>query len=238
MTTESDPAFVSKPAPPGYRYAGAWIRLVALLIDGVLLELAVWALWLVLRLALAASGHLLNPSMSLETEGWPAGAVVYVVASVVMLGWYGGWQAGVGGTPGMLLLRLRVLDPSGLGRPSFGAAVIRNSPQVLADFGAITGNSAIDAGLGMVGCVVYVAIGITISRSPTQPRLPRPACRRNICSAPGAETVAAATTAATAIGTRCLNKRTRQCSNGERRDLDAGRCFRHALSGRTVQRSR
>ena len=26
MTTESDPAFVSKPPPDGYGYAGAWIR--------------------------------------------------------------------------------------------------------------------------------------------------------------------------------------------------------------------
>lgn len=60
------------------------------------------------------------------------------------------------------------LDPSGLGRPSFGAAVIRNSPQVLASFGAITGNSAIDAGLGMAGGVVFIAIGITISKSPTR----------------------------------------------------------------------
>jgi uncharacterized RDD family membrane protein YckC len=67
-----------------------------------------------------------------QIDGWPGGAVVYVVGSVVMLGWYGGWQAGVGGTPGMLVLRLRVLDASGLGSPSFGAAVIRNSPQVLA----------------------------------------------------------------------------------------------------------
>jgi uncharacterized RDD family membrane protein YckC len=173
MTAESDPAFVSKPAPPGYRYAGPWIRLAAWFIDGVLLGLAVMAFFLVLGLALAVTGYALNPSMSLETEGWPAGAVVYVVTSVVLLGWYGGWQAGVGGTPGMLLLRLRVLDPSGLGWPSFGAAVIRNSPQVLASFGTITGdsytgNSAIDVGLGMAGCVVYAAIGITISRSPTR----------------------------------------------------------------------
>lgn len=117
MTTESDPAFESKPAPPGYRYAGPWIRLAALLIDSVLVVLALLALWLVLGLALAVSGYLLNPLKSSEIEGWPGGAVVYVVESVVMLGWYGGWQAGVGGTPGMLLLRLRVLDPSGLGRP-------------------------------------------------------------------------------------------------------------------------
>jgi uncharacterized RDD family membrane protein YckC len=168
MTTESDPAFVPKPAPPGYRYAGPWIRLTAWLIDGVLVVLALMALWLVLGLALAVSGYLLNPLRSSEIEGWPGGAVVYVVESVVMLGWCGGWQAGIGGTPGMLLLRLRVLDPSGLGRPSFGAAVIRNSPQVLASFGAITGNSAIDAGLGMAGGVVFIAIGITISKSPTR----------------------------------------------------------------------
>ena len=95
MTTESDPAFVPKPAPPGYRYAGPWIRLTAWLIDGVLVVLALMALWLVLGLALAVSGYLLNPLRSSEIEGWPGGAVVYVVESVVMLGWYGGWQAGV-----------------------------------------------------------------------------------------------------------------------------------------------
>ena len=164
MTTESAPAFVSKPAPPGYRYAGPWIRLGALIIDGLLLGVALFAVFMVVGLALAVTG---DPLMSLETEGWPAGAVVYVVTSVVMLGWYGGWQAGVGGTPGMLLLKLRVLDPSGLERPSLGAAVIRNSPMVLASFGPISGNSAIDAGLGIAGCVVWVAIGITISSSPT-----------------------------------------------------------------------
>ena len=73
------------------------------------------AVLLVVGLALAVTG---DPLTSLETEGWPAGAVVYVVTSVVMLGWYGGWRARVGGTPGMLLLKLRVLDPSGLERPS------------------------------------------------------------------------------------------------------------------------
>jgi hypothetical protein len=35
MTTESDPAFVSKPAPNGYRSAGAWIGLGVLIFDGI-----------------------------------------------------------------------------------------------------------------------------------------------------------------------------------------------------------
>jgi hypothetical protein len=54
------------------------------------------------------------------------------------------------------------------GKASLGAAVIRNSPTVLAGFGPITGNSAIDAGLVVAGCVVDGAIGITISGSPTR----------------------------------------------------------------------
>jgi uncharacterized RDD family membrane protein YckC len=83
-----------------------------------------------------------------------------------MLAWYGGWQASVGGTPGMLALKLRVRDPSGEDNPSLRAAVIRNSPAVLAGFGDISGNSAIDLVLGLVGIAVYVAIGITISNSP------------------------------------------------------------------------
>jgi uncharacterized RDD family membrane protein YckC len=44
MTTESDPAFVSKPAPEGYQYAGAWIRLGAFFIDGLLLIAVFFAL--------------------------------------------------------------------------------------------------------------------------------------------------------------------------------------------------
>jgi uncharacterized RDD family membrane protein YckC len=165
MATESDPAFVSKPAPPDYRYAGAWIRLGALIIDGLLLGVALFAVFMVVGLAIAGTGDTL---MSLETEGWPAGAVVYVLTSIVMLGWYGGWQSRVGGTPGMLLLKLRVLDPGGLEKPSFGAAVVRNSPQVLANFGAVSGSAVIDGALGLVGLVVYIAIGITIAESPTR----------------------------------------------------------------------
>ncbi len=165
MTTASDPTPASKPAPTGYRFAGPWIRLGALIIDGVILLVAFMAVFMVLGLALAVTG---DPLTTLETEGWPGGAVVYVVTSVVMLAWYGGFQARLGGTPGMLLLKLRVRDPSGLEPPSLGAGVIRNAPQVLASFGAITGNGAFDAGLGVVSFVVYLAIGITISDSPTR----------------------------------------------------------------------
>src|SRR5215813_12766336 len=38
-----NPAVVSKPAPAGYRYAGAWIRLAALIIDSLILLAVVFA---------------------------------------------------------------------------------------------------------------------------------------------------------------------------------------------------
>ena len=164
MTTESDPAFVSKPAPEGYKYAGAWIRLGAQIIDGLLLFAMVFALFI----GLAAFLALAYPTVILDTDGWPAGAVAYVVTSAGLLGWYGGWQASVGATPGMLALKLRVRDPSGEANPSLGAAVTRNMPQVLVSFSDYSGNEGVDALLSIVTLVVYVAIGITISSSPTR----------------------------------------------------------------------
>ena len=168
MTTQSDPTPVPRPAPPGYRYAGPWIRLLALLIDGVLLFAIIYLLFLVLGgvLFLAFPQAAESTLMDVDSGGWPAGPVAYVVISVLMLAWYGGWQAGLGATPGMLALKLRVRDPSGEDNPSPRAAVIRNSPQVLAGFGELTGNDTFDLLLGVIGFVVYIAIGITISNSP------------------------------------------------------------------------
>ena len=159
-----NPAFVSKPAPDGYRYAGPWIRLAALIIDSLILFAVGFALAMGIGLFLVIA----YPSANLDMDGWPASAVTYVVASVGLLGWFGGWQHGVGATPGMLVLKLRVRDPSGEDSPSLRAAVTRNLPLVLGNFGDFSGDDTIDALLGIVTLVVYVAIGITISSSPTR----------------------------------------------------------------------
>lgn len=172
MTTESDPArapqpSVRKSAPSGYRYAGPWIRLLALTIDGILLFAIVYVLFLVLGGALVLAFPAAESVMAtVNLNKWPAGLVAYVVLSLVMLAWYGGWQSGIGATPGMLACKLRVRDPNGQDNPSLRAAVIRNSPQALAGFGELTGNEGIDLVLGVVGFVVFAAIGITISNSP------------------------------------------------------------------------
>ena len=171
MTTPEDtsqapdnPAFVSKPAPDGYRYAGAWIRLAALIIDSLILLPVGFALGMGIGLFLVIA----YPTVNLDMHGWLVGAVVYVVMSAALLGWYGGWQHGVGATPGMLVLKLRVRDPSGDDNPSLRAAVTRNLPLVLGSVGDFSSHETIGALLMIVTLVVCVAIGITISNSPTR----------------------------------------------------------------------
>jgi uncharacterized RDD family membrane protein YckC len=121
-----------------------------------------------LGIGLGAFLALAYPSVNLDMDGWPAGAVAYAVTSAALLGWYGGWQAGIGATPGMLALKLRVRDPSGEANPSLREAVTRNLPQVLAGFSDYSGNENTDALLLIVTLVVYVAIGVSISSSPTR----------------------------------------------------------------------
>jgi uncharacterized RDD family membrane protein YckC len=163
MTADSDPASVSKAAPPGYRYAGAWIRLVALIIDNWVLAAVLVGLAFVLRPVIPHYGpidHGLN--------GWAASVVAYVLAACVYLGWFAGWQAAIGATPGMLLVGLRVRGPSGEDKPSLVAAVIRNSLLVLAEsVGTISRDTTIGAVLGIAGLVLMVAIGVSISNSST-----------------------------------------------------------------------
>lgn len=134
------------------------------MIDGLVLFAVAFAVVICVSGILAIA----YPTVRLDIDGWPAGAVAYVVTSAALLGWYGGWQHGVGATPGMLALRLRVRDPSGEDNPSLGAAVTRNLPQVLVSFGGYSGNEVTDALLTVVTLVIFVAIGITISGSPTR----------------------------------------------------------------------
>lgn len=103
-------------APPaGYRYAGAWIRLLALLIDGLLVMAILWVLFIVVGGLLLLSYPSAAESVlaDVDSSRWPMGLVSYVVVSALNLAWFGGWQARVGGTPGMLLCKLRcAIEPA------------------------------------------------------------------------------------------------------------------------------
>jgi uncharacterized RDD family membrane protein YckC len=152
----------------GYRYAGAWIRLLALILDGLLVFAVIYVLFIFVggALLLAYPQVAETAVAKLDSNTWPAGLVSYVVATIVSLVWFGGWQAGVGATPAMLALKLRVRDRTRQHNPTFRAAVLRNSPQMLASFGDLTGTDSIDVMLGVVGFIVYAAIGLSITSSP------------------------------------------------------------------------
>jgi uncharacterized RDD family membrane protein YckC len=64
--TESDPASVPTAAPAGYRYAGAWIRFGALIIDNVLLWVVLFGLLAVLVIA-APNSALVNADLNGRT---------------------------------------------------------------------------------------------------------------------------------------------------------------------------
>jgi uncharacterized RDD family membrane protein YckC len=163
MTADSDPASASKNAPAGYRYAGAWIRLAAFIIDNWVLAAVIVGLVFVRQ---AVVPH--DWSLDHDLNGWAASVVATVLATCVYLGWFAGWQAAIGATPGMLLVGLRVRGPSGEGKPSLVAAVIRNSLLMLAQFvGTISRDTTIGTVLGIAGLVLIVAIGVSISKSPT-----------------------------------------------------------------------
>ena len=113
----------------------------------------------------------------IDSKTWQAGLLTYVVGGVLTLAWFGGWQAGVGATPAMLLLKLRVRGQGEQDNPSLRAAALRNSPWVLASFGNVTGNESVDVMLGVVSFAVFAAIGLSITGNAGVPGLPRPAGR-------------------------------------------------------------
>ncbi len=100
-----------------------------MIIDGLLMLAVTYMLFLVLSGLLLMSYPQVAESFlaDIDSKTWQAGLLTYVVGGVLTLAWFGGWQAGVGATPAMLLLKLRVRDRSGQDNPSLRAAVLRNS---------------------------------------------------------------------------------------------------------------
>lgn len=143
---------------------------MAFVIDGVIL----FVVAVVATVCAALAAAILLPAWTIdstlaaiENGSLLVNLMIYAVTGLAMLAWYGGWESGAGATPGMLLCKLRVLNPRGDGKPSLLAAVVRNCPQVLLSFGALTGDETIDGLLSLATLVVYLGIGISIGNSPT-----------------------------------------------------------------------
>lgn len=98
---------------PRAEYAGFWIRLVAALIDLVLIA----ALLGPLTIALTGKGPTL-------TEG---GLINFLVPAVVIIAFWN-WKSA---TPGKLLLRLEIVDAGTLGKPAMSQWLLRYLGYVL-----------------------------------------------------------------------------------------------------------
>ncbi|NVN49509.1 RDD family protein [Mycolicibacterium hippocampi] len=172
MTTEPTPVFDRDESEAEERpYAGPAVRLLAFLLDGLCLTIVSFLVSVPVAFVLEvfSPGTIGDWTTSYDAvdAGW-TGWAIYVVGSAILLLWFGAWQSGLGASPGMLLCKLRVVDPNGRSRPSFRAAVIRNCPQTLLYFGSLTGIAAVDAVLAVITLGGYIAIGVSISNSPTR----------------------------------------------------------------------
>jgi len=123
------PGYPPSPPPPGYppyptvRFAGFWIRLVATLIDGVLLGVATLPIWI----WVALSNFWTTNSSGVVEFHWNAvrisltflAGVVYVLYNVLMLGRFGA-------TLGKMAVRVKVVRTD-LSPVGYGWALLRET---------------------------------------------------------------------------------------------------------------
>ena len=96
-------------------YAGFWIRVQATLID------LLWLTPLVLGMGFIMFGR---AYFTMNSNGMSSGVDFFITNGLPALAMVGFW-VWRGGTPGKLLLHLRIVDARTLGKPSFGQLVLR-----------------------------------------------------------------------------------------------------------------
>lgn len=157
---------VARQPPDGFRFAGPWFRLLAFIVDGLIVALPLSLLFVLVVLVRGGgfdyADYLLDPAKS----GWVTGALLDALSSAATIGWLAMWQATAGASPGMMLCRLQVRGPDAQDKPSLPAAVVRNSIPVLANVGSITANTGINAALSLLG---FGCTSPSASRYPTAP---------------------------------------------------------------------
>jgi len=113
------PAQPAGPAP-GVKYAGHVARFLAYLVDGFILGIVIWILVVVLGLVVAAFA-------SAGSDAATALSLVVTVAAVfaVSLGYFPYFWSRSGQTPGLRMLRLKVVRANDGGPLTSGQAVLR-----------------------------------------------------------------------------------------------------------------
>ena len=114
------------PYAPQASYGGFWIRLVAVIIDGIIVTIPIFVIAFLsgvfLGIGAVATGNTSDQSISNASGG--VSAVVYVIGLLIGFGYFV-YFWGIGGTPAMRLLKLRVVDATSGTPIGFGRAILR-----------------------------------------------------------------------------------------------------------------
>ena len=97
------------------RYAGFWIRLLALFLDGLIMGAVIWPFMIVITVSSGVGKMPTNrqpdPAVVVRMFGWFG--VMYLLVFLLQAIYQGWFLSKRGGTPGKLILGLRVIRPYG-----------------------------------------------------------------------------------------------------------------------------
>lgn len=130
------------PPAPAWRPGRLGRRFLARLIDGVVVEIAAFAL-----------------SLFVFDDSYPF-LVTGLFSGVLTFGYFVLFETAQGATPAKRLLGLAVRGPDGVSKPTIAQSALRNAFTLLATLVPYLG--------GLVAFVAYVVIAVTISSSPTK----------------------------------------------------------------------
>jgi uncharacterized RDD family membrane protein YckC len=138
------PPLASGPATPGVRYAGFWLRFIAVIIDGILVGIVIWPIAMVMTAIIGVAGH----SVSMPGIGINLVSLIVRASFSALAKWI--YEASLESssrqaTVGKMVLALKVTDLEGQ-RISFARATGRHFAKYIS---------------GMILLIGYIMAGFT-----------------------------------------------------------------------------
>ena len=170
--TQNLTSTVPVPGPPGFYYADVPNRVIAFIIDLIILALIGFVVVLLLGGLL---GGLVTPSGALDSAGGDlnlgAFLVVGIVHLAVGLGYFGYSWTTLRGTPGMKMLGLQIGNEMDGRTIAWSQAVVRwliiGVPMTLSTFSSYA-SSFIVLAISLIGVLWLIVLLYTIAQSPTK----------------------------------------------------------------------
>jgi uncharacterized RDD family membrane protein YckC len=124
-TVRWDPPIEEEGPAPGVKFAGHGPRLVAYIVDGVILTVVLLVLVAVPTVLVGSDAQTVSGSRRIGVGAGAVILVVFLLIAIIALGYYPFFWARSGQTPGMRLFRLYLVRDSDGGKVSAGQAILR-----------------------------------------------------------------------------------------------------------------